>query len=490
MESGESRVRRILLKQTAFLEQIHGTMKKEAERHEREERLRLERRIEQLEVQQRRHLSRLQSFSPVSMIPIGRSPCERAELSARNSNLQETFGEMTCRVIDEETVEEVMSPVEKKKVKRKKTERRESKVREKQEDDERRRIEEKGKEQEEMAKVMDEMRRIAKEREQRAKEKVAARLRKLKARRRLRIFLWAIVFPTFLFSEVRKKMAKKRESISSVFSTMLNDVRAQTLDFLSSMLAEPLRKINEEKSQMCVVSGLEKGLFGPKALSNSELETRCRLIKERLGSLLSTLCDRIKAEDCPPQLLSLLTTLTSNQSYLPQGFLFDFEIQRLAFTHYGTLKLMNGSRVKMMICFYVVVRLLLHQIVLHPWDLRPKMTVTDTMRRNVKTIGSVLLHVVVELFRTTAPMVPNNQVHLPMSLKLKPRGEPLKAERQPVDPEEFYVRPKKTDVDDIISGAYTREQLSPFFDRSVYSDHIRALLEHFLDRMSSFMIKR
>eukprot|EP01017_Pseudomicrothorax_dubius_P007040 TRINITY_DN12124_c0_g1_i2.p1 TRINITY_DN12124_c0_g1~~TRINITY_DN12124_c0_g1_i2.p1 ORF type:complete len:136 (-),score=24.11 TRINITY_DN12124_c0_g1_i2:61-468(-) len=131
---------------------------------------------------------------------------------------------------------------------------------------------------------------------------------------------------------------------------------------------------------------------------------------------------------------------------------------------------MNPGRSKMIVCCFVIVRLLIHKLILNPWEGRSKLGKTELMRRNLKMVGSVLLHLALDMIRTSVPTVLNNQVHLPNSLKVKPRsGEPLKGETERVDPEEIYLRTKRSEVDDIISGLYTREQLAPFFEKRALS---------------------
>ena len=46
---------------------------------------------------------------------------------------------------------------------------------------------------------------------------------------------------------------------------------------------------------------------------------------------------------------------------------------------------------------------------------------------NLLTIGSILYHVVLDFFRGSVPIYPNNQVFLSVNLKIKPRNVALVA---------------------------------------------------------------
>jgi hypothetical protein len=124
---------------------------------------------------------------------------------------------------------------------------------------------------------------------------------------------------------------------------------------------------------------------------------------------------------------------------------------------------MNEKRARMIIGFFVLIRVLIFKVILRPWECQAGLNMTETLRRNAKTLGSVMFYVVVDYFRNTIPTCPNNQIHLPNDWKIKPRNTgPLRAEDQQVDDPEFYIRTgKKGEDEEIFDGLYTREQLAP-----------------------------
>lgn len=105
------------------------------------------------------------------------------------------------------------------------------------------------------------------------------------------------------------------------------------------------------------------------------------------------------------------------------------------------------------------------RVLLKPWDAIPGVQKTELLRRNVKTIASIFLQIMMDYIKNGVANQPTNQQHLPNQLKCNPRTVgPFRAEDEKVDPDEVYVRKgKKGEEEDIIEGLYTREQLQPLF---------------------------
>ena len=118
-----------------------------------------------------------------------------------------------------------------------------------------------------------------------------------------------------------------------------------------------------------ITNGLEKGLFGKKNVSDSDVDERvnklilvgffCVLvysytfIKVHLKALLDKFIYVIDhgaftkqfldfigtcSPDSPELIIILLVSNSENRCTPPNNFLFDFEIKRLQFSHFGTLK--------------------------------------------------------------------------------------------------------------------------------------------------------
>eukprot|EP01017_Pseudomicrothorax_dubius_P047855 TRINITY_DN8634_c0_g1_i7.p1 TRINITY_DN8634_c0_g1~~TRINITY_DN8634_c0_g1_i7.p1 ORF type:complete len:123 (-),score=8.75 TRINITY_DN8634_c0_g1_i7:34-402(-) len=109
-------------------------------------------------------------------------------------------------------------------------------------------------------------------------------------------------------------------------------------------------------------------------------------------------------------MISFLRSYVAERSIPPQSFYFTFEVKRLMFTHYGTLKGMNHKRVTMLLSLLILVRVLIYKLILRPWEMLPSLKKTEVLRRNIKTVGSFLYHLVYDHLVLTVIVVSNNPV--------------------------------------------------------------------------------
>lgn len=148
---------------------------------------------------------------------------------------------------------------------------------------------------------------------------------------------------------------------------------------------------------------------------------------------------------------------------------------------------------KMILVFFLIIRLMIYKLVFRCWEAVPGAQKTETLRRNCKIIGSVLFYIFFDFIRGTVPTVPNNQVHLPNELKCKPRSSgALKAEDERVDLDSIYINKqaggKKGEDDEIFEGLYTREHLSWLFSKKkTWVDTLRALAECYCEKIQKII---
>jgi len=67
--------------------------------------------------------------------------------------------------------------------------------------------------------------------------------------------------------------------------------------------------------------------------------------------------------------LLFLGKWTHNRQVPPQSYLFEFEVNRLAFDSFAQLTEMNVYRGQMVVAFFALIRMLLFRVVLRPFSL-------------------------------------------------------------------------------------------------------------------------
>jgi len=182
-----------------------------------------------------------------------------------------------------------------------------------------------------------------------------------------------------------------------------------------------------------------------------------------------------------------MASLSEDSGVLPSNFMFDFEVKRLQFTHYATLKMMTPQKSKMIIGCFMLLRILVHKIILRPWTVLPGISKGSVKMNNLITIASILYHIVLDFYRGSVATHANNQAHLPVELKIKPKSVPLPATDEPVEVDEDKVVNKKEDKPkeaEPISGLYRKDELKAcFVERKKLYDQLKALVDGWLEQM-------
>ena len=302
------------------------------------------------------------------------------------------------------------------------------------------------------------------------------------ARTRLKTYLWVVVYPALFFNHTHvrahKRKATIRHSIINSYGTFTGEVQR----FFADELKLQLESIYNEKKSMVIVEGIEKGFFGKKSLSQKETDNRIyNLIMPKLRKLLNVLIEKAKGAEFPESLIKFIASITENQSVPPDRFLFEFEVRRLNFTHLGTLKGMTSLHSKMIIGMFLVIRVIVYQFLVQPWNelkhLDYKIPADETAKRNLKTIASVLYHATMDLFRGKVPVAVNNQVFLSVDMKVKGRVSPLKTP-------ELMNEKVKVSEEDVMSGLFTKKELTNLFGQKMQDiNDLKGLIYEFLDHI-------
>ncbi len=103
--------------------------------------------------------------------------------------------------------------------------------------------------------------------------------------------------------------------------------------------------------------------------------------------ILNSLTESILSQSLPPFFYEYLASITENDAMFPNNHLTNFEIKRLEFTHYATTKYnsinffrfsqfsrsMTDSQSKMLIGSHLLLRILLCDIIMRPWEFLPEL---------------------------------------------------------------------------------------------------------------------
>jgi len=175
--------------------------------------------------------------------------------------------------------------------------------------------------------------------------------------------------------------------------------------------------------------------------------------------------------------------LIKEEGFLQNDYFSQFEINRMKFGPFGTIREMNPQRSKLILGGIVLVRVFIYYFIMRPWEVL-KQDKSKFKNEKLLNIGSILYNALMAIFKTSVPAYPNNQSFLSVELKIKPK----KNTQQATDGSEVE-NPTKVDKDavkdgDIIQGFYTVQQMSAFFDcNKKLADELKQLTLGCLDAL-------
>jgi len=323
--------------------------------------------------------------------------------------------------------------------------------------------------------------------EEEAKAQIA---KKEKLRRAVKCRLWSWMIPFLWQTRLKKEVTDGKAALDVGVNEQIGGISESMEKLYGNLLAGPLNELYQEKN-LCIINGLEKGVFGSKNLSTKEIDDRAALIQARLRKIIGTMITATNVRNFQPHQLKFFTSMSRNQGVLPKNFMFDFEIKRLNFTDHGTLKNMNEMKTKMILGFFIFMRIFLFKLIFRPWEGNPSLKANNLQFvLNQRIIGSIIYYVLIDFYKKNIPPLPNNQESLPPELKTK-AADPLKVSDETRDENQIVSQPskkpedgkkpgdgKKPEDDGILKGIFSREELSSYLnDRKPAVDELRGLIE-------------
>jgi len=300
------------------------------------------------------------------------------------------------------------------------------------------------------------------------------------ARMRIQTYMWVLMYGKVLAKTVQKKASQRRENISQAICLNYETHFANAEAFLISAGEKYIRElVSEPKLELFCYK---------KALNDKILDVRINFIAERVKGLFDKLIQRTTSDALGKNLIHFLISISENTGVLPRDFMFDFELKRLQFTYYGTLKQMTPNRSKMIMGSLILIRILIHKIILRPWTVFYDIKKSKVNKQNLLTVASVLYYITTGLYKRNLALQHNNQAFLTPETRIKPRSNPLPALDEVVEvDEETALKQKEATKDsepEAISGLIPKDFLKCFFsDRRKIADELKACFEGWHDKL-------
>jgi len=291
----------------------------------------------------------------------------------------------------------------------------------------------------------------------------------------LRTVLWMMTFGTVMLKTASKFIQAKKIQKIQVFNDEYQRNRDILFQFALTNLKEPLLKMAKEKKPLYIV--------GSKASLN-DINDRCMKIHDYIVSTLEGLLLGLNAEKLPQIFYLSLVSLIEKSARIPDFYLTDFELRRLEFTYGGTLRNTNEMRAKLLIGGYVLIRILLQEIIMRPWQLLPGVKMDKVNQRNLVNVGSIFYHALMDIFKVKVLLLKENQSYIPVEDRVKPTKKMAQATDRPVDDglNDEVLKYQEPSTNEIILGFYSRPMLEGIIkDRFVLYQDIKDCMEDVLE---------
>jgi len=295
---------------------------------------------------------------------------------------------------------------------------------------------------------------------------------KKKLRSRLKGLTWLLVYPRILYKAREKHVLDDKQAFDLNVSPNIGQIYEMSKIFIQDAAGNEIVKMLTDNSFSYALSNLS-------ATQAKKSEKMCIALMGHLKQIFNKLI--INMGNFPAVLPPILSTLIQEDGFLQNDYFSQFEINRMKFGPFGTIREMNSQRCKLILGGVVMIRVFIYYFIMRPWEVL-KQDRSKFKSEKLLNIGSILYNTLMGIFRNTVPAYPNNQSFLSVELKIRPKKNTLPALEAP-DPENPVKNNKDTTKDgDIIQGFYNVQQLSSFFDSNKKTaEELKQVLSGFLE---------
>ena len=302
-------------------------------------------------------------------------------------------------------------------------------------------------------------------------------------RKKLAAFGWVIAYTYVLKQEVRRVARVRKNKRATIMITEQQKIAHLAQEFIKNAIFKELEFIYKESKMVNVACVVDNKKFNEK---DANLKIKEYFVP-KLRRLFDQLISYTNENTIPHELLGFMASISENNCVPPPNFYTEFELKRLKFSEFGTIKGVTDKTAKLVIGMFLFVRVLIFEIVLYPWskakDFVQGIRYNALVEKNLKTFASILHIVFNDYIRSVVPVDLKSQADLSAEDKIKPMpGGRLIYIPEMEDPEE--IRKRYPPKDEAVAGLYTKEELYVLFkNNKAEADQLKAYVDHWLDKL-------
>lgn len=312
---------------------------------------------------------------------------------------------------------------------------------------------------------------------------------KFNIRRRLSALAWTIAFPALLKNHTAQTVKTRKLPHASFMQTQYPSAITAIHRFIKQAAHKAILSIYKEKHNIYKLADHKRKLSQKEVITLAK-DSALHKLKLMMEHLIKYTSDKTLS----PELCGFLASISESNCIPPCKFYTEYELRRMGFSEFGTLRGMTEERSKMVLGMTLVAKVLIFQVLLHPWK-EAQMFVEDesamvsignkeATRERLMVFASILHIVLDESIKSKVAGDPQSQKILSFHDKIKPvSGGRLLYMPKGVDAAEYAKQNPPTD--EAISGLYRREQLSHVFSGALKSEteDLRDMVEAWVDKV-------
>jgi len=136
-------------------------------------------------------------------------------------------------------------------------------------------------------------------------------------------------------------------------------------------------------------------------VDKKKLEERAEIVSKFVLEIINPIYESANESNFSSEFLTIFASLIQNGSMLFDHFHFPFEINRLEFSQFGSLNNMTKVRSSLILGMMIFVRVLVYLCILRPYLAFNGIEEKEINYKNLLTVGSVIYHLTLDIFRTS-----------------------------------------------------------------------------------------
>ena len=281
-----------------------------------------------------------------------------------------------------------------------------------------------------------------------------------------------------LYNETKKKIFLKIKNAKNFYRDNLVNYLTETRDWIIKQVDPIVFTMVQDKNLTCDII-YETNL----GLKKNNQEVLHQYIMKILSTLQKSFDDKFANLDKESNILKFFCSIAQEGKCLPDGFMLDFELNRLSYSIYGSLQNVSQDQSKLVIGMIIFVKIIINQYFSQFFNIHRKdiPEPSATQKYSISSLAAYFFHIFCQDYQKTMQIIPGTQENIILSKKTTPFPENyFYWPDYSVNNTEGAIRNFKDGEQDVLVGAPDTEAMQVMYNDEENQDEAADKLEIFL----------